>query len=258
MIHRALHRQTRRAGRIALAMATVSALLTLDVCDAAATPPMGVTSVAGADPATARVGALFAGGLDGGHFCTASVVRSAGRDLIATAAHCLGAPETTVFVPGYRDGAAPYGVWQVTAVEQDQSWTGAEDPDADIAFATLAPLDGRDIEDVVGGFPVDADAPADAQVTVVGYPSTVEEPLTCSNATTMWSPTQRRIGCPDLAGGTSGSPWLVDGALAGVLGGFEGGGTEDDISYSAVLGDLAEGLYRRASAEAADGTDGTV
>ncbi|MCB5179257.1 trypsin-like serine peptidase [Streptomyces antimicrobicus] len=248
MIHRALPRRPRRAGRVALALATVSALLTLDGRDASATPPTGVTAVADAGPVTARVGALFSGGLDGGHFCTASVVRSAGRDLIATAAHCLGQPLSTVFVPGYRDGSAPYGVWRLTGVTQDPSWTDGADPDADIAFATLAPLEGRAIEDVVGGFPLATDAPAGVPVTVVGYPSTVDEPLTCSNDTTMAGPTQRRIDCPDLAGGTSGSPWLAGGALAGVLGGFEGGGTEDDVSYSAVLGDLAERLYRRAAA----------
>ncbi|MFJ3923126.1 trypsin-like serine peptidase [Streptomyces sp. NPDC090022] len=248
MIHGEFDRQARRTGRIALAMATVSALLTLDVCEAAATPPMGITRQATADAVSARVGALFAGGLDGGHFCTASVVRSGGRDLIATAAHCLNDPGNTVFAPGYRDGSAPYGVWELTSVYEDPSWDREENPDADIAFAALAPLDGTRIEDVVGGFPVAADQPGGVPVTVVGYPSTADAPLTCSNDTSMESGTQRRIGCPDLPGGTSGSPWLVDGALAGVLGGFEGGGTDPDISYSAVMGGMAQDLYRRAAA----------
>ncbi|MBW5486932.1 trypsin-like serine peptidase [Streptomyces bambusae] len=248
MNRRELPRTARRAGRVALATATVSALLTLGVPDAGAAPPAGGTSVAEAGLGTARVGALFAGGLGGGHFCTASVVRSAGRDLIATAAHCLGRAQDTVFVPGYREGAAPYGVWRITGVHEDPSWAATGNPDADVAFATLAPLEGRRIEDVVGAFPVAADQPDGVPVTVVGYPSSEEEPLTCSNATTMASVSQRRIGCPDLSGGTSGSPWLVGGALAGVLGGFEGGGTEPDVSYSAVLGGPAQELYRQAAA----------
>lgn len=84
-------------------------------------------------------------------------------------------------------------------------------------------------------------------MSVVGYPSRDESPLSCANGTTLFSETQRRIECPDLSGGTSGSPWLVDGALAGVLGGHEGGGTVPEISYSAVMGDQAVELYREAA-----------
>ncbi|MGT2526923.1 hypothetical protein ACU4GG_06720 [Streptomyces nojiriensis] len=84
-------------------------------------------------------------------------------------------------------------------------------------------------------------------MTVIGYPRTQETPLRCANTTALLSQTQRRIGCPDLTGGTSGSPWLVDGALAGVLGGYEGGGSVPEISYSAVMGDQAVELYREAA-----------
>ncbi|MCX5408976.1 trypsin-like serine protease [Streptomyces sp. NBC_00335] len=257
----------RRAARILLALATMAALLGVDSPDAPAEPPLGVTVTASADETAGRVGALFAGGLDGGHFCTASVVRSRDRDVIVTAAHCLGSPDTTVFAPGYRDGAAPYGLWKLTGVYVAPGWTEGEDPDADIAFATVAPLDGgqsddwqsedgqsedgqsvgRQIEDVVGGFPVAAEQTADATVSLVGYPSRSESPLYCANTTTLFSGTQRRIECPALTGGTSGSPWLVDGALAGVLGGYEGGGTVPEVSYSAVMGEQAVELYREAS-----------
>lgn len=260
--------RTRRAARILLALATMTALLSVDAPDALAEPPLGVTVRAASDETAGRVGALFAGGLDGGHFCTASVVRSRDRDVIVTAAHCLGSPGTTVFAPGYRDGEAPYGLWKLTGVYVAPGWTEGEDPDVDIAFATVAPLgggepgggqldgggldggelDGRQIEDVVGGFPVAAEQPADARMSVVGYPSRGESPLYCANTTALFSGTQRRIECPDLSGGTSGSPWLADGALAGVLGGYEGGGTVPEVSYSAVMGGRALELYRAACA----------
>lgn len=246
--------RARRAARILLALTSMAALLSLDLPEAEALPPLGVTVRADADATTARVGALFAGGTEGGHFCTASVVRSAGRDVIATAAHCLGHPDGTVFAPGYRDGEAPYGLWRVTGVYTEPDWTLGEDPDADIAFATVAPADGAgagNVEDVAGGFPVAAAGqPEDVTVTVVGYPSTEEAPLRCSNGTSLFSATQRRIDCPDLSGGTSGSPWLAGGALAGVLGGHEGGGTVADVSYSAVMGAAALELYREAAGTA--------
>ncbi|CAM5343860.1 hypothetical protein SAVIM338S_01101 [Streptomyces avidinii] len=240
----------RRASRILLALAAMGALLSVDVPDALAEPPLGVTTTAAPDATAQRVGALFAGGLDGGHFCTASVVRSEDRDVIATAAHCLGDLEETYFAPGYRDGEAPYGLWKLTGAYVAPDWTDGQDPDDDIAFATVRPArpaDDRRIEDVVGGFPVTAEQPADATVAVVGYPSRDESPLYCANGTSLLSRTQRRIECPDLSGGTSGSPWLVDGALAGVLGGYEGGGTVPEVSYSAVMGDQAVELYREAA-----------
>ncbi|MFD6879044.1 MULTISPECIES: trypsin-like serine peptidase [unclassified Streptomyces] len=256
MIHGILPRQAgrpraRRASRILLALSAMAALLGVDVPDPASVPPLGVT--VGARPGTAadRVGALFAGGLDGGHFCTAAVVRSEGHDVIATAAHCLDRPDNTFFAPGYRDGEAPYGVWRLTDVFVAPGWRDGEDPDADIAFATLAPLDDARIEDVVGGFPVAGQQPGTVPVTVVGYPSTRETPLSCTNAAELFSSTQRRIDCPDLSGGTSGSPWLVAGELAGVLGGYEGGGTVPEVSYSAVMGERARALYREASAPGA-------
>ncbi|MFJ7265135.1 trypsin-like serine peptidase [Streptomyces sp. NPDC099050] len=242
----------RRLARIPLALAVMTALLGVDVPHAPAGPPLGVTVTAPADETAGRVGALFAGGLDDGHFCTASVVRSQDRDVIVTAAHCLGGPETTTFAPGYREGRAPYGLWKLTGTYVAPGWTDGEDPDQDIAFATVAPLDGEQgadlrIEDLVGGFPVAPRQPAGATVSVVGYPSRDDSPLYCANTTTLSSGTQRRIECPDLSGGTSGSPWLVDGALAGVLGGYEGGGTVPEVSYSAVMGDQAVELYREAS-----------
>ncbi|MFD7559545.1 trypsin-like serine peptidase [Streptomyces sp. NPDC059835] len=255
MIHRTLHRparrtRARRASRILLALAAMAALIGVDVPDAVAGAPLGVTAEALPDAAADRVGALFTGGLDGGHFCTAAVVRSDDHDVIATAAHCVGDPDSTFFAPGYRDGKAPYGLWRITGVYVAEGWKTGQDPDADIAFATVAPADGGPggaVEDRVGGFPVAAEQPDDATVTVIGYPRTQETPLRCANTTALLSQTQRRIGCPDLTGGTSGSPWLVDGALAGVLGGYEGGGSVPEISYSAVMGDQAVELYREAA-----------
>ncbi|MGW7439722.1 trypsin-like serine peptidase [Streptomyces sp. NPDC054849] len=256
MIHHVLPRtarrsRARRASRILLALTAMAALLGVDAPGAAAEPPLGVTAQAPPDATADRVGALFAGGLDGGHFCTASVVHGDGRDVIATAAHCLDSPHPILFAPGYRDGRAPYGLWKLTGVYVAAGWTDGRAADDDIAFATVAPTDEgrtRSLEGLVGGFPVAAGQPDDATVTVIGYPRTRETPLRCANTTALLSATQRRIGCPDLGGGTSGSPWLVNGALAGVLGGHEGGGTVPEVSYSAVMGGRAVGLYREAVA----------
>jgi V8-like Glu-specific endopeptidase len=209
--------------------------------------PFGVTVVAAPSAQSARVGALFAGGR---HFCTASVVHSPRRDLVVTAAHCLdGSPDDLVFVPGYRDGRAPYGRWNVGKRYLPDGWAKGQDEDSDVAFAVVADRDGKDIEDVVGGGNrfVTGTATGATAVTVTGYPDSREVPVRCTNKPTAHSRTQQRIACPELSGGTSGSPWVNgDGGVVGILGGHEQGGLTDDVSYSVVLGSEAAELYRDA------------
>src|SRR5215475_9917336 len=82
---------------------------------------------------TPAVGALFtvSGGQLRKHFCTASVVDSPAGDLVITAAHCVSrmAPGQIAFVPGYRSGVAPYGVWLTSEVLSDSAWQATNDPD---------------------------------------------------------------------------------------------------------------------------------
>ncbi|WP_327354195.1 trypsin-like serine peptidase [Streptomyces sp. NBC_01304] len=245
-----------KAGRLRVLLAVgalVSCVVAFDV-GAGTTQTDGVSLVeaegAPASDAPAKVGALFSNDLDGGHFCTASVVHSEGRNLIVTAAHCLGDGEGVVFAPGYHDGEAPYGTWKLDKVFQDATWTDddQESEDADVAFATLAPKDGKEIEDVTGATTLDASGRTGDKVTVTGYPSSEDAPRTCTNTAGKHSGTQQRIDCPDFATGTSGSPWIAkDGKLVGILGGYQGGGDEDDVSYSIVLGKLTADLYKKAT-----------
>ncbi|MEV6838500.1 trypsin-like peptidase domain-containing protein [Streptomyces sp. NPDC051133] len=215
--------------------------------------PFGVTADVVATRHTARVGALFgadrAGGLAGGHFCTASVVHSPRGNLLVTAAHCVdGAGDDLVFVPGYRDGKAPYGVWSVSKRLLSDTWAKDQDEDSDIAFALVDERDGRRIEDVVGANRfASGTATGATAVTVLGYPDSRESPIICTNKPKPHSSTQQRIYCPGFTSGTSGSPWINgDGQVVGILGGHEHGGSTDDVSYSVVLGGEAAGLYKEA------------
>ncbi|MEV5874011.1 serine protease [Streptomyces sp. NPDC052101] len=218
--------------------------------------PLGVTADVVVNRQTARVGALFdadrADHLAGGHFCTASVVHSRQGDLLVTAAHCVSNPQNKlVFVPGYRDGKAPFGVWQVGKRYLPDGWSKDEDEDSDLAFVTVDDLDDRPIEDVVGanGFATGTATGATA-VTLIGYPDSRETPIRCTNKPTAHSRTQQRIDCPAFTAGTSGSPWINgDDQVVGVLGGHEEGGDTDDVSYSVALGGAAAELYRDANSE---------
>ncbi|MEV8532920.1 trypsin-like peptidase domain-containing protein [Streptomyces sp. NPDC051211] len=201
---------------------------------------------------TAYTGALFEGTLAAGHFCTATVVRSPGRNLIVTAGHCLAdgrkgaGPSGGLFAPAYANGNAPYGTWRIEEVFEDPRWSEGGDDAYDLAFARLAPdAQGRNIEDVTGAAPLDTTGRSGEQVTVTGYPSDREVPRTCTSTAVRQSDTELRFDCADFPGGTSGSAWIArDGKIIGVL----TGGETDNESTSTVLGRYAAELYTRATA----------
>jgi V8-like Glu-specific endopeptidase len=211
--------------------------------------------------AAPRVGALFTHDASGNHFCTASVVASPGHDLLMTAAHCIhggeggGYKSDIVFIPGYQDGTEPFGVWTPRKLLVAPQWASSSDPDFDVGFVVLQPLDGKNIEEVLGADQIGFDAGFDHLVRVTGYPSSADAPVTCINQTSQQSARQVRFECGGFFGGTSGSPWVTDfdprtrtGTIVGVIGGYQEGGDTDAISYSSYLnGDIRQ-LYDQAAA----------
>ncbi|GGX19793.1 trypsin-like serine peptidase [Streptomyces chartreusis] len=237
-----------------LPLYAVVVLLALPSASAAAadagTGPFRVTVAAPPTAQSARVGALFAAGrgddLPGRHFCTASVVHSPRHDLVVTAAHCLsGKTERLVFVPGYRDGEAPYGVWTVGKWFLADGWTAGRDEDSDVAFAVVDRQGGKGVEDAVGGNRFAAGTATGATaVTVTAYLNSRDAPFSCTDKPRPHHRMQQRVSCPGLGGGSSGSPWVNgDGQVVGVLGGHDDGGATADVSYSVVFGAGAARLY---------------
>jgi V8-like Glu-specific endopeptidase len=209
-----------------------------------------------------RVGALFVHDASGNHFCTASVVGSPGRDLLITAAHCIhggkgsGYKQDIVFVPGYANGSTPYGVWTPSKLLVAPQWATSSNPDFDVGFVVLKPLDGKNIEDVLGANQIGFDAGFTHLVRVTGYPASADAPVTCQNWTSQQSAHQEKFQCGGYYGGTSGSPWIArfdpgtrTGTIVGVIGGYQEGGDTDSVSYSAYLDGAIRQLYQQAEAE---------
>ena len=205
------------------------------------------------------VGALFtaSAGKLGTHFCTASVVHSAGGDLAVTAAHCMSGVQgqQVVFVPGYANGKEPYGVWPVAAVYTDQDWQSAQDPDDDVAFLRLSDTKGVPVENVTGAERLGTGWPSPALVRVIGYPGDADQPISCVNWAKSFSATQLEFDCDGYTDGTSGGPFLAgasgasgQGTVIGVIGGYEQGGDTSEVSYAAAFGAAVKALYQRAEA----------
>jgi V8-like Glu-specific endopeptidase len=213
-----------------------------------------------------RVGALFEHGATGNHFCTASVVSSPGKDLLITAAHCInggkggsGYDSDIVFIPDYRDGQEPFGVWTPAKLIVAPQWASSSDPDFDVGFVVLEPNHGKNIQQVLGASRMGTDQGYQYLVHVTGYPNSENIPITCVNWTSRFSDTQLKFECAGYTGGTSGSPWVTKfiagshtGTIVGVIGGYQEGGDTPSLSYSVRFGPAILALYRQAvAAEAA-------
>ncbi|PZG22752.1 hypothetical protein C1I98_36530, partial [Spongiactinospora gelatinilytica] len=194
--------------------------------------------------------------------CSASTVRSASRDLVVTAGHCLkdGTGEWAdnwIFVPGYRDGGGPYGSFTARRMFVPRQWSQRADDSHDVGMVALNRRGGRHVADVTGvqeiafnarrggaahvfGFP--ADPPYDGRrlVYCAGRPrpdphgQTHDQGLPC-----------------DMTAGASGGPWLSGfdprtgrGTLTSVSS-FKY--TDDEtVMYGPYLGAAAKDLYARA------------
>lgn len=196
-----------------------------------------------------RVGAIF---LDDAtfHVCTGAVVHSSSGSLVLTAAHCLAGASKIAFVPGFTGNAQPTDVWMADAVYLDPRWIAAKDPHADYAIARVSSLAGGSVESRTGLALKLGTAPlTGSYVTVMGYPSGVGgAPIGCLAITLTTDSGYPFVKCEGLVGGTSGAPWVSGTTVTGLIGGLEGGGCAENVSYSAPFDEHVKELLERANA----------
>src|SRR5215469_920060 len=205
---------------------------------------------------TPAVGALFtiSGGHLRRHFCTGSVVDSPPGDLVITAAHCVSglAPGQIAFVPGYRSGVAPYGIWRTSAVLSDSAWQASKNPDHDVAFLVVHRTGSSDrIQNLTGGEQLGIGWSTRAWVDVIGYPNGTDRPISCQNESKPLGAREMEFDCAGYTDGTSGGPFLGrvnattgEGTVIGVIGGYEQGGDIASVSYSPGFGRAVQALYQ--------------
>jgi hypothetical protein len=159
-------------------------------------------------------------------------------------------------VPGYANGKEPYGAWRVTAVYTDQAWQSAQDPDDDVAFLRLSDAThSAPIQGITGAERLGTGWHEPTLVQVIGYPDGADQPVSCTNWTRIFSPTQLEFDCGGYTDGTSGGPFLADvsatsgqGTVTGVIGGYEQGGDTPQVSYASAFGPWVAALYQSAEA----------
>jgi hypothetical protein len=201
---------------------------------------------------------MFLGGGDV-HSCSGAVLASPSGDLVLTAAHCLADGVDASFVPGFDfpgvdvpgpDEAGPVDGWQVDAVYLDPRWVAVQDPLADYAVARVSRADGARLESVAGGGLRLGGAPEPGQaVTVIGYAAGPGGgPAACQAPAAEAREGFPELHCDGVVAGFSGAPWITGSTVSGLIGGLDGGGCTEEISYSPPFGDAIAALVSRAQA----------
>ncbi|WP_061299903.1 trypsin-like serine peptidase [Herbidospora cretacea] len=158
--------------------------------------------------------------MDGVDFvCSAGSVRSANRDVVVTAGHCVkdgtGAwARNWVFVPAYDEGARPLGTFSARRMFVAGPWSRAADDSYDVGMVALNAQLGRHVNDVAGALEIGFGVKRGQQTHGFGYPADPpydgERLMYCAGAARPDPHSQTHdqgLRC-DLTAGASGGPWL--------------------------------------------------
>ena len=205
--------------------------------------------------------------MDGTNYvCSGSSTAAANRSLVQTAGHCVneGPGEFAtnfVFVPAYRDGQAPYGVFPAKALHTTSQWGGGGDLSYDVGYAVVSPVNGRSLTDTVGAHGIGFNLARGARMHAFGYPARApydgSKLAWCSG--TVSSDTQgtsdQGMRC-NMTGGSSGGPWFLnfdEGSGMGTLNSLNSfkyttlGLLDNGSMYGPYFGSVIQSLYESAS-----------
>ena len=166
---------------------------------------------------------------EGAYSCSGTALNTPSRSIVLTAGHCVREEGSTgrnlVFIPAYDHGRRPFGTFAVEATYMMPQWRRSENPDFDVAALQVSPNPLGYLTDVVGGRGFVTGRSREASFQIFGYPAAAlkGEELRSCRARGLGSDelTNRYLGPPtlpascDMAGGSSGGSWIVEGALRG-------------------------------------------
>ncbi|WP_181449127.1 trypsin-like serine peptidase [Nonomuraea aridisoli] len=238
---------------------------------------MGSNRLTGARPDTSTAGSRWmTGGLvsrttgrvfltvSGADFvCSASTIKSANRDVVVTAGHCVkdgaGAwAANWTFVPGYGTaGTHPFGKYTARRMFVASPWSRSGDDNYDVGMVVLNTSRGRHVADVVGAQDIAFNGSRGGQVFGFGYPADPPYDGTrlvyCAGRLRADPHRQTRdqgLGCA-MTAGSSGGPWMTrfDPATGrGTITSVSSFKYSDDrrTMYGPYFGDAVKTLYNTA------------
>ncbi|HEX6388995.1 MAG TPA: hypothetical protein VFZ89_06105 [Solirubrobacteraceae bacterium] len=163
---------------------------------------------------------------DGGSnwVCSGTAVTGATGSVVWTAGHCSwsasgsGPVTNFMFVPAFKDGAAPYGRFAATSIYSATGWKTSEEYGVDVGAARVATNEsGKTLAQAVGGRAIAFNQPRQITYHLIGYPAAgkfngqrmrvCDSPWLRDDLST--TPDAIGVGC-DMTGGSSGGGWLND------------------------------------------------
>jgi hypothetical protein len=162
-------------------------------------------------------------------WCTGSAVNSGNKSLVLTAGHCVYDVgnrrwyTNSFFVPGYENGARPYGAWTVRIQSTTRNYFNTGASADDMAAVVVNRNAGVALVNRVGGHGISFNQPVNRFRTSFGYPitdwrwpgwtSSGEDMYYCQGTDSYFSSGafagQMLLGCR-MTGGSSGGPWLTN------------------------------------------------
>jgi V8-like Glu-specific endopeptidase len=211
------------------------------------------------------IGVLFFSHDGTDYRCSAA---SIGKDAVWTAGHCVhtgdgmedGWSEDVIFVPAYKNGAAPFDIWTAYNVWTKGSWFSSADYRYDMGGAVLNTNSSeKTISQVVGNLGFSYNLSSSQLWFNFGYPSDApfdgKWQYICTgpfarNDTNLNKPYPVGMGC-DMTRGSSGGPWIKD--FSGVAGSanFLNGNNSyrytdhPEEMFSPYFGDAAKTLWNQ-------------
>lgn len=189
------------------------------------------------------------------YVCSGTAVLSANESVVWTAGHCVNEGpgafyKNFLFVPAYRDGAAPYGKFAGTTLLTTSGWQTSGEWGVDVGAAVVGTnAAGQTLSDAVAEAPLVFDAPRNQTYRLYGYPAAKkfsgQRMRVCQTSwlmdDTFATPDTMGASC-DMTGGSSGGGWITStGAVASVV--SYGYNSLRNVLFGPHLESEAQGLY---------------
>ncbi|HEY8082611.1 MAG TPA: hypothetical protein VIE64_03500 [Solirubrobacterales bacterium] len=194
------------------------------------------------------------------YVCSGTAIASANESVVWTAGHCVNEGpgafyKNFLFVPAYRDGAAPYGKFAGSTLLTTSSWRASGEWGVDVGAAIVGTNgSGKTLSNVVNEAALTFKAPRNQAYRIYGYPAAKkfsgQRMWVCQTGWLMddLSTTPDTIGAScDMTGGSSGGAWVTSGgAVASVV--SYGYSSLRNVLFGPHLEAEAQSLYAAASA----------